>query len=260
MRRRALPALLLTFALLLLAGCGSEGGGESTGEGTAQPTEVEPVAPSAAAVGEVNSVQEEAVESDPTVRMEKVLRDAGAIWELLNRFWTRELAALYNIPFDPPDSFVYYEGTNGSSCGGTQYVARNAWYCFADLEEEVSFDLDWFQQYLISQPGGATTFLILAHEWGHAVQDTWLENGGTDIWEPPNKELNADCLAGVFISRSIREGTIIEEPGDAEAIFGWLYEVGGPWLEPGSHGTKAERQAAFQNGIQRGTQYCRTVY
>ena len=45
------------------------------------------------------------------------------------------------------------------------------------------------------------------------MRDTWLENGGTDVWEPPyRKELNADCLAGVFLSRSIAEGTIVEEP------------------------------------------------
>lgn len=193
-----------------------------------------------------------------------MLTDAGELRNVLDSFWTAELQALYGIQFDPPDDLSYYRGDNELPCGRETSLngASNALYCFFDYSERVQFDLDWFQEYLIEHPGGATTFLVLAHEWGHAVQDTWLENGGVDEWSPKHRnELNADCLAGVFLSRSITEGTIIEEVGDADAIFGWLYDAGSSnWLDPGSHGTKEERQQAFADGYLKGTQHCRTFY
>ncbi|MBA2458762.1 MAG: hypothetical protein H0V43_07385 [Gemmatimonadales bacterium] len=83
-------------------------------------------------------------------------------------------------------------------------ITKNAIHCSHDPEERVAFDMDWFRDYLDKNPGGVTTFLILAHEWGHAVQDTWLESGGDDRWVPKyRRELNADCLAGVFLARSL---------------------------------------------------------
>lgn len=230
------------------------------------PVAVESNPPAAnAVVGEVSAAFEESVEADQEVREQKVLQDAGELESLLNGFWVRELGR-EGVAFDPPDGFWYYRsGETEPSCGGEPAESRNAHYCFADGEEHVAFDLDWFQEYLIENPEGATTFLILAHEWGHAVQDSWLESGGADRWERPNQELDADCLAGVFLAQSIREGTIIEEPGDARAIFNWLYEAGAepstsPWTEPSSHGTREQRQAAFSDGYTRDTNYCRTTY
>jgi predicted metalloprotease len=78
---------------------------------------------------------------------------------------------------------------------------------------------------------------------------------------PYRKERNADCLAGLFLSASINNGTITQEAGDAEAMYGWLYETGtSSSLEPGSHGTGDQRIAAFREGASNGTQYCRENY
>jgi predicted metalloprotease len=263
-RGAALLSLLVAIALLLAACSSEDGEGTTTAPagGDPEPSSV-PASPASPGevLGEVNAAQEERVEAERRFREEKVLNDAAGLRPILNGFWARELAARYGIEFDPPDSFEYYRSAEGPYCGGQRQAPRNAFYCNPEQEEGVAFDLDWFQEYLVDHPGGATTFLILAHEWGHAVQDTWLDSGGPDAWVPPNRELNADCLAGVFLAQSIREGTVIEESGDEEAIFGWLYEVGNsPWLGPGSHGTKSERRAAFQAGLERGTDYCRRVY
>lgn len=196
-------------------------------------------------------------------RETKVLNDARALGALLNEFWARELTDRYRMTFDPPARYEYYRGTEQRSCGGiTQLKANNAYYCFPEDEEHVAFDLDWLQHYLVDHPRGATTFLILAHEWGHAVQDTWREHNGGDTWNPPYlQELNADCLAGVFIAAGIKEKAIVEETGDAETMFRWLYEAGpAPWLDPGTHGTGDRRQGAFRAGLERDTAYCRTQY
>jgi predicted metalloprotease len=203
------------------------------------------------------------VDTDRVAREQKVLNDAQAVGALLNDYWSGELQAQYSLAFDQPDRFVYYRGEETTSCGEyTGPRARNAYYCPYDVNEHVAFDLDWLQEYLVSHPGGATTFLVLAHEWGHAVQDTWLENNGNDVWDPASrKELNADCLAGVFLAAAINQGAIVEEVGDAESIFRWLAEAGDtPWTSSDFHGTAAERQAAFGDGYTRGTDYCRQTY
>lgn len=201
----------------------------------------------------------------PTSAEQKVLHDATQVENLLNDFWTQELRAQYGVQFDTPDRYEYYRGATNAPCGGEggRDAAENAYYCFAESDEYVAFDLDWFTSYLDEHPGGATTFLILAHEWGHAVQDTLIEQQiHPEEWNPGYlQELHADCLAGVWMEDALRRGTVIEESGDADAIFGFLWEAGsGPWFAPGDHGTKEQRQQAFSDGFAKGTDYCQTNY
>ena len=105
--------------------------------------------------------------------------------------------------------------------------------------------------------------MIISHEWGHAVQNTWLQSGGGDTWVPSFKrELNADCLAGVFLEHETASGAIKEEAGDADAIFTQLYNGGGhrlarPSRRPRYAGAAAAR---FADGYTSGTDYCRTTY
>jgi predicted metalloprotease len=200
--------------------------------------------------------------SDQDAAYERVLTDANALEPILDEFWTRQLSA-QGLDFDAPDRFEFYTGDTNSPCG-EDYVpgAENAYYCPADGDEYIAFDVDWLASYIDAHPGDATTFLVLAHEWGHAVQDTWAEQEpGTDTWTGPAQELNADCLAGVFWDNGVREGSIIEEDGDADAVFTWLADGGsGTWMDPGDHGTSEQRQAAFADGYTNGVDYCRTNY
>lgn len=195
---------------------------------------------------------------------DRVLNDAAVAATLLNRFWTAELRAQYGLVFDVPDRFEYYLTVGNPPCGPAPVIgAENAFYCFVDSQEGVAFDLDWFVRLLQANPTGAATYFILAHEWGHAVQDTWIEQQpGTDVWVPLfRQELNADCLAGAFFSSALRDGSLIEEAGDAAAIYAVLYNGGsGDWLNPGTHGTSQQRQQAFTDGLQRGTPFCRQGY
>jgi predicted metalloprotease len=265
----------LVAVAVALSGCGDDPTPDPTETGgstaTPSPTETAPavdelaIEPENAAstsdpLGEIIKRAKESTRQRET----KVLDDATALGPLLNDFWTAELENVYGLQFDPPDRVEYYRGSENSACGGEPRPRpRNAYYCRPDTDEYVAFDLDWFQEYLADHPGGATTFLILAHEWGHAVQDTWIEQQpGKDSWDPAyTQELNADCLAGVFLAASIKKGTIVEDEGDAEDIFGWLYEGGtAPWLSRGDHGTADERQTAFAHGYTKGTDYCRTNY
>jgi predicted metalloprotease len=197
-------------------------------------------------------------------REAKVQADVNGLAPLLDRFWTAELKRLYGMKFDPPAHLYFYRSTGWDPCGtSTSSKTDNAFFCPVEVDEKVEYDLNWLQGYLVDRPGGATTFLVLAHEWGHAVQDAWVEGSGGDVWDPAyTQELNADCLAGVFIARSVADGTIIEETGDANAIYSWLFAGGSVdgWLNPGDHGSPQQRQTAFADGYIRGTDYCRQSY
>lgn len=243
-------AVLVAVVLSLAVGCGEDDPGPVSGPEFPPPPS-DPV--------------NDTVLAEPLPPADQVLQDAEAVDDLLNRFWTQELQRTDGLTFDPPDRYEFYKTTGFPQCGNNPSFTgtRNAYYCRIDSQEFVAFDLDWFASYLEEHPGGATTFLILAHEWGHAVQDTWVEQQpGVDRWEPSHRqELNADCLAGVWMAHALESGELIEEEGDAQAIFGWLWESGsGPWFEPGSHGTKEQRQAAFADGYNQGTSFCRSNY
>lgn len=256
-RRGVARLVLILLSVFLLISCGEDNptdsgpsnedvGGGSAGEGNA----------SGGDTGGGKTLGSDAEQ--------KVLSDADQLIPILNRFWIDELNRLYGLSFDAPDRYEYYRTTGNASCGSDRRQhPQNAYYCPVDHDEYVALDLDWFTSYLANHPDGATTFLILAHEWGHAVQDTWVEHQPrADIWNPPyRRELNADCLAGVFLQRKIADGTIVVEEGDANAIFSWLWEGGsGEWFNPRTHGTRVQRQEAFSEGYLSGTDYCRRSY
>jgi predicted metalloprotease len=201
-------------------------------------------------------------EPEPVDPPLKVRRDVAGLTPVLNEFWERQMQSLYGVQWRRPSVVREYDEGNEVECARSLLAENNAWYCPAD--HSVSYDISWFSGYVERHPGGATTFLILAHEFGHAAQELWVRSGGGDSWNPPyRKEIGADCLAGAFLIDAINNGSITEEEGDAEAIFGWLYETGSepsPWLAPGTHGTKEQRQQAFVDGLQQGVDYCRKTY
>jgi predicted metalloprotease len=194
---------------------------------------------------------------------DRVLYDAEALQPLLDEFWTQELADNYGLAFDTPDRFEFYVDNGNSTCAGQEAPGDdNAYYCSFDGDEYVAFDVEWLSSFLDENPGNAVTFLVLAHEWGHAVQDTWVEQEpGVDFWEGPAQELNADCLAGAFWAGAEADGAVIVEEGDAEAVYQFLADAGsGTWMDPGDHGTSQQRRIAFADGYDQGTGYCRYNY
>jgi uncharacterized protein len=266
MNKTLLTAAAAGLLVAALSGCSLPGTGIAAPAGNAGQVLVSPETKTTTFTvgGSSSSVLPGTFDLDvPQRDLDRVLSDADAVQPLLDDFWARELSATYGLDFDTPDRFEYYVGDEYTTCGGEDAGGEeNAYYCFADDDEHVAFDAQWLATYLDEDPGDATTFLVLAHEWGHAVQDTWIEQEpDADYWAGPAQELNADCLAGVFWDNAVREGTLIEEEGDAEAVFQFLYDAGsGTWMDPGDHGSPEQRQLAFADGYNYGTDYCRTNY
>lgn len=201
---------------------------------------------------------------DDQGRERKIINDINVLRLLLAQFWSQELAQIYKIQLIQPLKFEYYHTTGNPPCGGEQFNgAKNAYWCPPDRTLE--FDMDFMKEFLVEHPGGASTFYIIAHEYGHAVQTSWQTYlPGQDKWEPSYKqELSADCLAGVFISRELAAGKLVSQAGDYDALFATItsQNMGGPWLEPSQHGTMIARSAAFEMGFnEANTDRCRMVY
>ncbi|MCJ7726395.1 MAG: neutral zinc metallopeptidase, partial [Acidimicrobiia bacterium] len=107
--------------------------------------------------------------------------------------------------------------------------------------------------------GDFAVALVLAHEWGHAVQARG-SIGGLGIM----LELQADCFAGAWAGHvSAGESDLLAlQPGDLdEAMAGYLLFRDPPGPSPGepdAHGSAFDRVNAFQDGFFGGATACAT--
>jgi predicted metalloprotease len=217
-RRWRGPAVALLTALVLVSGCAFDVG----------------TAPSAPA--------------DPGT--ETRAQDEQDALSAVDAFWQRHFAELGRDRYTSPQIAGGYVDTGGPSCGGEPSVPFNAFYC-----PDGDF-LAWDEQLMDAgyrQIGDAWVYLVIAHEWGHAVQAR-LRRGQVSV----AAELQADCLAGATLQGSVDDGTLFLEPGDSQEIADTLAAVADdyPWSDTGSHGDAQERTDAFSAGAQGGLRAC----
>jgi hypothetical protein len=108
----------------------------------------------------------------------------------------------------------------------------------------------------MSHGGDYAPVTILAHEWGHLVQE--LE--GLREEYTIEAELQADCLSGAFARHADERGAL--EPGDLQEGLDAAFRSGNydvPWNDPSSHGTPPQRLAAFFLGYQGAVEACGDV-
>ena len=126
----------------------------------------------------------------------------------------------------------------------------NAYYCPAG-----DF-LAWDEELMAAgyrQIGDAWVYLIIAHEWGHAIQAR-LQREQVSV----AAELQADCLAGAALQGSVDDGVLAIEPGDTQEITDTLVAVADdfPWSDSSSHGNAEQRVGAFNLGVSDGLRGC----
>jgi predicted metalloprotease len=211
-------------------------------------------------VGTGGPVQSTPAEERKVDFVDAVTGDVQATWaQLLGPRYERTRVALFR------DSL-------SSACGFAQ-AATGPFYCPAD--RKVYLDLGFFDELSnrFGAPGEFARAYVIAHEIGHHVQNLLgLAGAETTSRRGPNSasvviELQADCFAGVWghaasqQSRS-RGGHIELEPGDAEAALRAAAAIGDDRLQKMTtgqvmpdrftHGTSAQRVAAFKRGMQSG--------
>jgi predicted metalloprotease len=175
--------------------------------------------------------------------------ERGAVGAV-DRFWQRHFQEQTGRRYESPQVAGGYTGTSGPSCGGQPSVPGNAFYCPSG--DFLAWDEDLMDAGF-EQIGDAWVYLIIAHEWGHAIQARLRQNQVSVA-----AELQADCLAGAALQGSVDDGTLTLEKGDAQEISRTLVTVADrfPWSDESSHGNAQQRTAAFSAGAEGGVRAC----
>jgi len=85
----------------------------------------------------------------------------------VDTFWRRHFSELSVQAYRKPRVSGGYTGTTGPRCAGEPSVPLNAFYCRPG--DFLAWDEDLMAAGY-SQIGDAWVYLIIAHEWGHAIQ------------------------------------------------------------------------------------------
>jgi uncharacterized protein len=130
----------------------------------------------------------------------------------------------------------------------------NAAYCAAD---NTFYLPTGFLSYIGHNFGDAAVAMTVAHENGHHIQALLgiLQRAFAGQYHSIQIELQADCLAGVWMASEYQRGNI--QPGDLQHTLNVYDDVyGDPHgfspLAPGAHGSAAQRWASFSQGYNSG--------
>jgi predicted metalloprotease len=186
----------------------------------------------------------------------------AAIADIQN-FWSDEFPTLYGHRYARiPDSriFAARPGIKLPRCQGqvlTYNDAKdNAFYCFKS--NYVAYDDVGLFPRLNRDFGPFAVALVLAHEWGHAIQDRAGEADEPTLL----KEQQADCFAGSWTKR-VSDGDAPKvhlKGGNLDsaltAMLKFRDPVGSSAEEEGAHGSGFDRVNVFQEGFDGGAQAC----
>jgi predicted metalloprotease len=186
----------------------------------------------------------------------------------VQRTWDRMLPEQANTPYRHAKLVLFRDYTD-SGCGTAQ-SATGPFYC--PVDEKVYIDLSFFDELRsrFGAPGEFAQAYVLAHEIGHHVQkilgiEQQVSNLRRRAPAMGNRlsvklELQADCLAGVWghttEQRKIVDSSDVTAGLRAAAAVGddRLQRMATGHVSPESftHGSSAERTAAFQGGMESG--------
>jgi predicted metalloprotease len=198
----------------------------------------------------------------------------------IQAYWSETLPAAYGIEYEgipskriraydknsPPSTYskCITKGEKPPYYTVAKATKRNASYCV--LDDTVIYDIGTLFPELTKQFGKFAPVLVLAHEWGHAIQAR-VETEEEFFSEAPGasvlKETQADCFAGAWVGwveAGKSERFKFDERELDTALAGledFKDPIGSDPTAPQAHGNGFDRTNAFQLGVEGGAARCK---
>jgi uncharacterized protein len=181
-------------------------------------------------------------------------------------YWTEAFQASGET-YQPAQTVLFADQVS-TACGGAT-SAVGPFYC--PLDQTIYIDLgfyDLLEQRFGAEGGPFAEMYVIAHEYGHHVQNLLgFLDAGRDAGAEGNAvrtELQADCFAGVWAGNAVDTGYLepltqdqINQALDAASAIGddRIQEQTQGQVNPETwtHGSAAQRQEWFTNGLEAGS-------
>ncbi len=194
------------------------------------------------------------VGGDPDADSQRAMQIAIAD---VDAYWARTYPEVFGGRYSTVAGGFYAanDGQTPPCATDASEVDGNAYYC--PTEDVVAWDADGLVPYMVDTYGSLGLGLVVAHEWGHAIQVRAGVEGPTVFLEQ-----QADCLAGAWVDDVRSDGdrwfSVDGESLDL-AMAGFLELRDAPGsvaTDPTAHGTAFDRIRAFQEGVDGGAAAC----
>jgi predicted metalloprotease len=191
---------------------------------------------------------------------------AAAITDI-EEYWQDAYPQTFDEEFAPVDDLISWDadGFDGEFCGDFTYGLVNAGFCKPD--NTIGWDRGVLLPSLREANGDMGVTMVLAHEYGHAVQmQAGLAKKNTPTLV---SEQQADCFAGAYMRWVAEDNSprFTLNTGDGlNNVLAAVIAFRDPVLNEGDemvgmdeHGSAFERVSAFQFGFTDGPSACTTI-
>jgi predicted metalloprotease len=176
----------------------------------------------------------------------------------LQDYWSKEFPELYGKDYEPVKGGFYAvipsSGDLPPCASSADEISGNAFYC--KTKDVVAWDAEGLLPELKEKYGDFVIPVVLAHEWGHAVQGRSNFTART-----VTKELQADCFAGAWSKHAKDDGVFKVTAADQDTALAGILDLrdtpGTSNIDPSAHGSGFDRVSAFQDGFDNGPGKCK---